>query len=103
VRRAQARLVDPGWRANSDKTLLVVRHGRHPEMEISEALKRPVNVGVNLHGVLLTHVPPPKLNLDSHTRYCGFESRAQHSRHLVFLISTRAWWIARRVALHSNA
>ncbi|WP_090685889.1 polysaccharide biosynthesis tyrosine autokinase [Paraburkholderia phenazinium] len=57
-------------------TLMVVRHGRHPAMEISEALKRLVNAGVNLHGVLLTDVPPPKLNLGGYTGYYGYESRA---------------------------
>jgi tyrosine-protein kinase Etk/Wzc len=56
-------------------TLMVVRHGRHPAMEISEALKRLVNAGVNLHGVLLTDVPPPKLNLGGYTGYYGYESR----------------------------
>ena len=57
-------------------TLMVVRHGRHPPTEISEALKRLVNAGVNLHGVLLTDVPPPKLNLGGYTGYYGYESRA---------------------------
>jgi tyrosine-protein kinase Etk/Wzc len=57
-------------------TLMVVRHGRHPAMEISEALKRLINAGVNLHGVLLTDVPPPKLNLGGYTGYYGYESRA---------------------------
>jgi hypothetical protein len=59
-------------------------------MEISEALKRPVNVGVNLHGVLLTHVPPPKLNLDSNTRYCGYESRARSTAGIWLFLFPRA-------------
>lgn len=59
-------------------TLLVVRHGRHPQNEIVEAVKRLRNGGVAMRGVLLTDVPQEGAFLGSGYQggYYGYDSIA---------------------------
>ncbi|WP_133660864.1 polysaccharide biosynthesis tyrosine autokinase [Paraburkholderia sp. BL10I2N1] len=56
--------------------LMVVRHGRHPMVEISEAVKRLSNAGVTLNGLLLTDVPQPRpYQRGAYASYYAYEGR----------------------------